>query len=98
MAIFHAKGLPIQSKARALISTSEGGTKSWCESAASIDTQRKILLDGCDDWEFSADLFNWNRRSKVIHVTGIRPDIVFHSSTTRQIIMFELTVPYLSRI
>ncbi|GFO36770.1 hypothetical protein PoB_006327500 [Plakobranchus ocellatus] len=30
-----------------------------------MDTQRKSLLDGCDDWEFSADL------PKVIEDTGM---------------------------
>ncbi|GFN78158.1 hypothetical protein PoB_000466400 [Plakobranchus ocellatus] len=41
--------------ARALVFISEGGTKSWRGSAAGMDTQRKSLLGGCDDWEFSAD-------------------------------------------
>ncbi|GFO38878.1 reverse transcriptase [Plakobranchus ocellatus] len=54
---FHIKYL----YSRALVFTSESGTKSWCGSAAGMDTQRKSLLDGCDeDWEFSADLPEWN--------------------------------------
>ncbi|GFO45397.1 hypothetical protein PoB_007190200 [Plakobranchus ocellatus] len=48
------KGLPVQPKAKTLVFTSEGGAKSWCGSAASMDSQRKSLLDGCNDWEFSA--------------------------------------------
>ncbi|GFO09937.1 polyprotein [Plakobranchus ocellatus] len=55
---------------------------------------RKSLLDGCDNWEFSIDLLEWNKHPKVTQDTGMRPDILFHSSATQQIIMIELTVPY----
>ncbi|GFO20633.1 polyprotein [Plakobranchus ocellatus] len=51
-----AKGMPVQTKARALVFTSEGGTKSRRGSATGMDTQRKSLQDRCDDYEFSADL------------------------------------------
>ncbi|GFN73808.1 reverse transcriptase [Plakobranchus ocellatus] len=61
--------------------------------AIGMDTQRKSLLDGCDNWEFSANLPEWNKHPKVIQDTGMRPDIVFHSSATPQIIMVELTIP-----
>ncbi|GFN82622.1 reverse transcriptase [Plakobranchus ocellatus] len=47
----------------ALVFTSEGGRKSWCGSAIGMDTQRKSLLDGCDDKEFSADLPEWKKTS-----------------------------------
>ncbi|GFO10056.1 reverse transcriptase [Plakobranchus ocellatus] len=40
----------------------------------------------------------FSRHLKVIQDTGMRPDIVFLSSVTRQIIMVELTVLYESRI
>ncbi|GFN73600.1 reverse transcriptase [Plakobranchus ocellatus] len=59
-----AKGMPVQTKARALVFTSEGGTKSWRGSAVSMDTQRKSLQDGCDDYEFSADLYKVNQDTK----------------------------------
>ncbi|GFO16668.1 polyprotein [Plakobranchus ocellatus] len=59
-----------------------------------METQRKSLLDWCDDWEFSADLRERNKHPKVIQDTRMRPDIVYHSSAIRQIIMIELTVPY----
>ncbi|GFO46892.1 reverse transcriptase [Plakobranchus ocellatus] len=88
----NAKGLPVQPKARALVFTSESGTKSWCGSVAVMDKQRKSLLNACGGWEFSADLPEWNRHPKVIQDTGRRPDIVFHSNATRQIIMVKLTV------
>ncbi|GFO01317.1 reverse transcriptase [Plakobranchus ocellatus] len=50
-----AKGLLVQPKARALVYTLAGGAKFWCESATGMDTQRKTLMDGCYDREFSAD-------------------------------------------
>ena len=61
-------------------------------------TQRKCILDGCDDWEMSADLPDWEQYPPVIRETRQRPDIVFHSPTGRRIVMIELTVPYESRI
>ncbi|GFO24886.1 reverse transcriptase [Plakobranchus ocellatus] len=85
MATCGAKVLPVQPKARALVYKSEGGTKSLCGSATSMDTQRKSLLNDCDDWAFSADRPECNRHPKVIQDTGMRPDIIFHSSATRQI-------------
>ncbi|GFO38531.1 reverse transcriptase [Plakobranchus ocellatus] len=48
-----AKGLPAQLKAGALVlNTSEGGTKSLCGGAASLDTQRKSLLDSMTTGKF----------------------------------------------
>ncbi|GFO45791.1 reverse transcriptase [Plakobranchus ocellatus] len=73
-------------------------TKAWRGSAAGMDTQRKSLLDGSDELEFPADLSEWNRHPKVIKERGISPGIVFRSSTIRQIIVVELTVPYESRM
>ncbi|GFO36866.1 reverse transcriptase [Plakobranchus ocellatus] len=73
-AICDAKGLPLHLKARVLVFTSEGGTMSCCGNAASMDTQRKSLLDGYDDWEFSADLPKSNRHPDVIQDTGMRPE------------------------
>ena len=35
---------------------------------------------------------------KVISKSGMRPDIVIHSQSTKQMIMIKLTVPYESRI
>ncbi|GFO00975.1 hypothetical protein PoB_002748000 [Plakobranchus ocellatus] len=49
MAICDAKSLPVSEKITTLVFTSESGTKSWCGSAASMNTQRKSLLDGCYD-------------------------------------------------
>ncbi|GFO18297.1 reverse transcriptase [Plakobranchus ocellatus] len=65
---------------------------------ANMDTQRKSLLVGCVDWEFSTDLQERNKHSKVIQDTGMRPDILFHVSATRQTIMAELTAPCQSRM
>ncbi|GFN91762.1 reverse transcriptase [Plakobranchus ocellatus] len=83
----------VQPKARAIVFTSEGGTKSWYGSAASIDTHRTSLLINSDDWEVSADLPEWNRHPKVIQDKGMRLEILFHPSAIRQSILVELTVP-----
>ncbi|GFR74377.1 reverse transcriptase [Elysia marginata] len=61
-------------------------------------TQRKGLLDGCDDWEVSADLSEWDKHPDVIRRTTLGPDIVIHSPSSQQFIMVELTVPYESRM
>ena len=56
--------------------------------------QIKCLLDGCDDWDVSADLPEWDSHPSIIKETRLRPDIVIHSASTQQLIMVELTVPY----
>ena len=55
--------------------------------------QIKCLLDGCDDWNVSADLSAWDSHPSIIKETILRPDIVIHSAST-QLIMVELIVPY----
>ncbi|GFN91316.1 reverse transcriptase [Plakobranchus ocellatus] len=76
----------------------EGGVKKWHGESITINTHRKGLLGGCDDWMVSADLPEWERHPDVIRKTALRPDIVIHSASTQQIIMVELTVPYESRM
>ncbi|GFO05023.1 reverse transcriptase [Plakobranchus ocellatus] len=76
----------------------EGGVKKWHGGSIPINTHRKDLLDGCDDWVVSADLPEWERHPDVIRKTALRPDIVIHSASTQQIIMVELTFPYESRM
>lgn len=46
----------------------------------------------------SADLPDWGGYPDAIKKTRMRPDIVYHSASTRQIIMVELTVPYENRM
>ncbi|KAK3804098.1 hypothetical protein RRG08_061411 [Elysia crispata] len=60
--------------------------------------QVKCLLDGCDDWDVSADLPEWDSHPSIIKETRLRPDIVIHSASTQQLIMVELTVPYENRM
>ncbi|GFO30111.1 reverse transcriptase [Plakobranchus ocellatus] len=73
--------------------TTEGGVKKWHGGSITINTHRKGLLDGCDDWVVSADLPESERHPDVIRKTALRPDIVILSASTQQIIMVELTVP-----
>ena len=77
---------------------STGGKRSWPTSTVSLGTSKQGLLDGADDWECTADLPGWNRYPEVISKSGMRPDIVIHSQSTKQVIMIELTVPYESRM
>ena len=58
----------------------------------------KCLLDGCDDWDVSADLPEWDSHPSIIKETRLRPEIVIHSASTQQLIMVELTVPYENRM
>ncbi|GFR84506.1 reverse transcriptase [Elysia marginata] len=78
--------------------TEEGGAKKWRGRSNTASTQRKGLLDGCDDWEVSADLPEWGKHPNVIRRTTLRPDIVIHPPSTQLFIMVELTVPYESRM
>ncbi|GFO17485.1 reverse transcriptase [Plakobranchus ocellatus] len=93
-----AKGEIHPSSTSSTVFTTEGGVKKWHGGSIPINTHRKNLLDGCDDWVVSADLPEWERHPDVIRKTAIRPDIVIHSAPTQQIIMVELTVPYESRM
>ena len=63
-----------------------------------MTNQRKCLLDAYDNWEVSVDLLEWDSHHSIIKETRLRPDIVIHSSSTQQLIMVELTVPYINRI
>ncbi|GFR67894.1 polyprotein [Elysia marginata] len=80
------------------IFTTEGGAKKWCGRSNTASTQRKGLLDRCNDWEVSANLREWDKHPDVIRRSTLRPDIVIHSLSTQQFIMVELTVPYKSRM
>ncbi|GFO14204.1 polyprotein [Plakobranchus ocellatus] len=93
-----AKGEIHPSSTSSTVFTTEGGVKKWHGGSIPINTHRKGLLDGCDDWVVSADLPEWERHPDVIRKTALRPDIVIHSASTQQIIMVELSVPYESRM
>ena len=98
VAISMAKGQSTQPQADAVIFTTEGGAISWHGMAVKSTNQRKRLLDGCDDLEVSADLPEWDSHPSIIKETRLRPDIVINLSSTQQIILVELTVPYESRM
>ena len=93
-----AKGQPGLPDTEALVFTTAGKTKSWLGTPTKVNFQNKYLLDGCDDWVVSADLPGWEDYPRIIKETKLRPDIVIHSASTKQIIMVELTVPYESRM
>ncbi|KAK3797628.1 hypothetical protein RRG08_054654 [Elysia crispata] len=49
------KGETTLPKTNALIFTTDGGAKSWHGRSVKTTNQIKCLLDGCDDWDVSAD-------------------------------------------
>ena len=93
-----ARGEPTLPEENALVFKTEGGTKSWHGKPIKTTNQRRCLLDGCDDWEVSADLPEWESHPIIIKETRLRPDIVIHSASTQQLIMVELTIPYENRM
>ncbi|KAK3726923.1 hypothetical protein RRG08_063154 [Elysia crispata] len=76
----------------------EGDAKSWHGRPVRTTNQIKCLLDGCDDWDVSADLPEWDSYPSKIKETRLRPDIMIHSASTQQLIMVELTVSYENRM
>ena len=64
----------------------------------SFKEQKQGLLSEADDWECSADLPEWKSHPEIISKSGMRPDIVLYSLTSKQAILIELTVPYESRM
>ncbi|GFO27371.1 reverse transcriptase [Plakobranchus ocellatus] len=95
---YFTKGEIHPSSTSSTVFITESGVKKWHGGSIPINTHRKGLLDGCDNWVVSADLPEWERHPDVIRKTALRPDIVIHSASTQQIIMVELTVPYESRM
>ncbi|KAK3765300.1 hypothetical protein RRG08_013269 [Elysia crispata] len=81
-----------------MIFTTEGGAKSRHGRPVKTTNQIKCLLDGCDEWDVSADLPEWDSHPSIIKETRLRPDIVIHSASTQQLVMVEPTVPYENRI
>ena len=59
--------------------------RSWYGRAVKSTNQRKCLLYGCDHWEVSADLSEWDSHRRII-------------KETQQVIMVELTVPNENRM
>ena len=97
-AICSAEGQPNLTTASTTVFTSEGGLRKWHGSSSYTTTHKRSILNGCSDWELSADLSYWGSYPESIKKTRMRPDIVFHSASSRQIIMIELTVPYECRM
>ena len=60
--------------------------------------QRNCLLDRFDDYGVSADLPEWVSHPSIIRETRLKPDTVINSSSTKQLIMVELTIPYENRL
>ena len=75
-----------------------GGKKFWPGTVMSVKTRKQTQACEVNDWECSADLQGWKKHPDVISKSGMRPDIVLHSPSSRQLILIELTVPYESRM
>ena len=75
-----------------------GGEKAWPIMSSLPRPCKEGLMSDADDWECAADLPDWNQYPEMIRKSGLRPDIVLHSQTAKEIILIELTVPYESRI
>ncbi|GFO37031.1 reverse transcriptase [Plakobranchus ocellatus] len=67
-----AKGEIHPSSTSSTVFTTEGGVKKWHGGSITINTHRKGLLDGCDDWVVSADLSEWERYPDVIRKNSIK--------------------------
>ena len=81
----------------AMIFTAEGGAKSW-QGMSEKTNQRKCLLDGCDDWDISGDLPEWDSHARIIKETRLCPEIMIHSASSQQVIIVELTIRYENRM
>ena len=79
-AISMAKGHSTQPQADAVMFTTDGGAKSWHGTAVKSTNQRKCLLDGCDDWEVSVDLPEWDSHPSITKETRLRPNISISKS------------------
>ena len=76
-----AKGETTLPKTNSLIFTTEGGAKTWHGMPVRTTNQIKCFLDGCDDWDVSADIPEWDSHPSIIKETRLGPDIVIHQLT-----------------
>jgi hypothetical protein len=56
------------------------------------------FLNTAVDWELSVDLSGYDKYPEPVKVSGLRPDLVVHSTSTKRMCLVELTVPWESRI
>ena len=87
-----AKGETALPNTNKSIFTTERGAKSWHGRLVRTTNQRKCLVDGCDDWDVSTDLPEWDSHPSIIKETRLRPDIVIHSASSQQLIIVEITI------
>ena len=55
---------------------------------------RRCMLSSAPDWQLEVDLVNRLTFPAHISKTSLRPDIVLYSNRTKQVILFELSVPW----
>ncbi|GFS10138.1 reverse transcriptase [Elysia marginata] len=60
--------------------------------------ERKVLIDGCDDWIVSVHLPGWDKHPDLTKINTLRSEIVIHSSLTQQVTTVKLTIPCESRM
>jgi hypothetical protein len=61
------------------------------------DDNSNSFLSAAADWELAVDLANFDKYPECIRVSGLRPDIVVHTPSTKILLLVELTVPWDSR-
>ena len=89
-------GYTSRPRSQTTFTTSRG--KKWPQNAVPMHETSRGILEGIFDWECSADLPQWENHPNIIKESGLRPDIVLHSQSSKQLILIELTVPYENRI
>lgn len=56
------------------------------------------MLTSAQDWEMKVDLGRQLKFPETVAIMSLRPDMVLISEASKQIILFELTVPWEDRI
>ncbi len=56
------------------------------------------MLTSAQDWDLKVDLGRQLKFPETVAITSLRPDMVLISEASKQIILFELTVPWEDRI
>jgi hypothetical protein len=56
------------------------------------------ILDAASDWKMAVDLPGVREYPEVVKQSGLRPDMVLSSESSRTLVMVELTVPYESNM
>jgi hypothetical protein len=69
-----------------------------CKKKVASEDNPNSFLSTATDWELAVDLSNYDKYPECVRASGLRPDLVVHSPSTKRLLLVQLTVPWESRM